>query len=84
MSGPAETALTMALVKLASEGARPRCGDWTENNPWLSEDARLRGMAARWCAGCVVLAECDAAAVENRERFGVWGGRDRTPRRKGG
>lgn len=71
----------MALVKLASEGARPRCGDWAdETNPWLSEDPRLRAMAARWCTGCPVLAECDAAAVERKEKFGVWGGKDRTPR----
>lgn len=74
--------LTMALVKLASEGRRPACGDWRENNPWLSDDPRLRAMAARWCRGCPVLELCGAAAVERKERFGVWGGRDRTPRKE--
>jgi hypothetical protein len=30
------------------------------------------------CGGCCVIAECDAAAEANGERFGVWSGRDRT------
>lgn len=68
------------MLKLAERDLRPRCGDWAENNPWLAEDPRLRAMAARWCAGCPVLAECGQAAVESRATFGVWGGQDRTPR----
>jgi len=34
--------------------------------------------AASWCVGCSVLTECGAAADEHCERFGVFGGRDRT------
>lgn len=75
--------LDLALVKLAAEGLRVRCGDWMDGtNPWLSDDPRLRAMAARWCTGCPVMSECGAAAEERKETFGVWGGRDRTPRPK--
>ncbi len=45
---------------------------------WLSDDATDRALAARWCTGCAVLTECGAAADEHDERFGAWGGRDRT------
>ena len=81
MSRPGQS-LTDALLKMAGNGQRPRCGDWNDNNPWLSDDERLRAMAARWCAGCPVLAECGAAADETPERFGVWAGRDRTKRER--
>lgn len=76
--------LQRALVRLAAAGGRPRCGDWSETSPWLADDPRLRELAAKWCAGCPVIVECDAAAVENKERFGVWGGRDRTKRERKG
>jgi len=46
---------------------------------WTSDDADDRAQAARWCLGCPVLDECGAAADEHDERFGVFGGRDRTP-----
>lgn len=77
---PADRALTAALVKAAAQGIRPRCGDWRDNNPWLSDDARLRLIAARWCGDCPLIVECGAAAKENKESFGVWGGKDRTRR----
>jgi hypothetical protein len=32
------------------------------------------------CAGCPVLVECGTAATANDERWGVWGGHDRTVR----
>lgn len=73
-------ALTRGLLGMAENGRRPRCGDWAEGNPWLSDDPGLRGMAARWCVGCPVLAECDRAGVEAKHTFGVWGGHDRTAR----
>ena len=71
-------ALTSALVRLASDGRRPPCGDWGDGNPWVSDDSRERAQAALWCRGCPVLAECGEAAEEADERFGVWAGVDRT------
>lgn len=72
--------LQRALLAMAERGERPRCGEWGEDGPWLSEDPRMRALAARWCAGCPVLAECDRAGVEAKHKFGVWGGKDRTRR----
>jgi hypothetical protein len=43
---------------------------------WLSEDKTERDLAATYCGGCAVWLECGTAATANRERFGVWGGRD--------
>ena len=70
--------LTHALVELATEGKRPRCGDQGEHDLWLSESAAERAVAATRCAGCPVLAECAASADANNEQFGVWAGVDRT------
>ena len=70
--------LTRALVGLATEGRRPRCGEAGSHGLWLSDDAADRALAASWCAGCPVLAECGAAADEHAERHHVWGGVDRT------
>jgi hypothetical protein len=35
----------------------------------------------RLCEGCPVIMECWSAAVARDERWGVWGGVDRSPRR---
>ncbi len=81
--------LTRRLVDLATEGRRPRCGEAGSHGLWLSDDATDRAQAATWCAGCPVMAECGAAADEHDERFGVFGGTDRTtltptrPKREG-
>jgi len=71
--------LTRALVELATQGRRPRCGDPGGHELWCSDDATDRALAAALCAGCAVLTECAAAADEHDERFGVFGGVDRTP-----
>jgi len=71
--------LTRALVDLATHGRRPRCGEPGGHELWCSDDATDRAQAASWCAGCMVLVECGAAADEHGERFGVWAGVDRTP-----
>ena len=76
-------ALTDALLRMADEGQRPRCGDWSEDSPWLSDEPGLRAMAARWCAGCQIVDECAQAGGEFKSTFGVWGGRDVTKRCKG-
>jgi len=70
--------LTRALVELATEGRRPRCGEAGSHGLWLSDDADDRAQAVRWCVGCPVLDECGAAADEHGEKHHVWGGVDRT------
>ncbi|GAA3667164.1 transcription factor WhiB [Yimella lutea] len=76
MTTTATDALTQALVRMAEAGDRPRCGEPGAHELWLSEDTEDRAQAARWCAGCSVLAECAAAAGELKASFGVWAGRD--------
>jgi len=71
--------LTRILLDLATEGRRPRCAEPGGHEMWCSDDATDRAQAASWCAGCPVLAECAAAADEHGEKFGVFGGTDRTP-----
>jgi len=75
----AADALDRALVSQAARGWRPACSDPNDRR-WLSEHKAERDEAARLCTGCAVLAECAAAADEQRETFGVWGGVDRTRR----
>lgn len=72
--------LELAVLQLAAEGRRPRCGDAGAHEVWLSEKADVRELAVQWCAGCPVLQLCDQAADAGDERFGVWAGVDRTPR----
>lgn len=70
--------LTNALLEAAGQGRRPHCGDPETHHLWLSENARERRIAEQLCIGCPVLVECGQAAEARRERFGVWGGVDRT------
>jgi hypothetical protein len=73
------TSLTRALVNLAARGGRPRCSDPDTHRYWTSEAQAERDLAASWCTGCPVLDHCAATATTAGERFGVWGGIDRTP-----
>ena len=49
---------------------------------WTIENSRMLGarvhlnnrIAKRICSGCKVMAECLAAALDNPELLGVWGG----------
>ncbi len=68
--------LALALAGLLAEGNRPPCGDGS--GAWTSEDRDERTMAARACMPCPLLTVCREAADSTKERFGVWGGRDRT------
>ena len=45
-----------------------------EEDLWFSEDTHVAKHAKAICAECPVRAECLAAAIENREQWGVWGG----------
>lgn len=78
LRGPADERLTLALLDLAAEGRRPPCGEPGAADLFLSDDSETRLSVAGHCHGCPILAECEAAAVENRERFGVWAGVDRS------
>lgn len=75
-SGP----LTAALLQLAVTGCRPRCSDPETHSYWLSEDKLERVQAVAWCSGCPILEACRQNAELLDERFGVWGGVDRTKR----
>lgn len=77
----ASDALTAALVRMAADGNRPPCGEYGRGELWLSDDDDDRRLAAGWCLGCPIIAECHDAAEEMGERFGVWAGVDRTPQK---
>lgn len=79
-ANPKVRALNSALVRLAADGVRPRCGEPDAHQLFLSEDPAERALAATWCTGCPLLAECAEAGAATRANFGVWGGRDRTIR----
>jgi Transcription factor WhiB len=72
--------LNRALLEMASRGQRPRCSDYGADL-WTSDRLTDRQEAARLCQGCPVQTECLAAAQARRERFGVFGGRDMTPKK---
>jgi hypothetical protein len=80
MTPTATAKLNTALITLASQGSRPRCADPVDHQLWTSEDQQDRDTAATWCNGCQVLVLCHQAADERDERWGVWGGRDRSAR----
>jgi hypothetical protein len=71
--------LTLVLLELADRGRRTPC-QGRHRDRWTSDDAEEREWAASVCStlGCAVLEACGAAADEQDERYGVWGGRDRT------
>jgi hypothetical protein len=70
--------LTKALADLAAHGLRQHCADPELSHLWLSDHADERAVAAILCAGCPVELLCWDAARARDERFGVWGGVDRT------
>jgi transcription factor WhiB len=75
--------LTEALIDLAAAGLRTHCQDYELAHLWLSERDHEREVAARLCGGCPAELQCWDAARARDERFGVWGGIDRTRRANG-
>lgn len=67
--------LDRALLDLAADGRRPRCGEPASHHLWTSEDRAERARAARLCSACPILRQCGLAAEEEQELF-VWGGVD--------
>jgi hypothetical protein len=78
--GPDELALAEALAELANDRIKVPCAEDLATDLWFAETPAERAEAATWCDGCAVFTECAAASVEVRPRFGVWAGRDWTPR----
>lgn len=74
----ARDTLDRALIGMAANGQRPRCGDPADTHRWTSDRPDDRRRAAALCRGCPLLAPCTAAADETNEPFGTWGGHDRT------
>lgn len=77
---PAEVALSVALAEAAEDGITVPCAEDLTTDLWFAETPAERAGAAADCDGCAVFIECAAAAVEIRPRFGVWAGRDWSPR----
>jgi hypothetical protein len=71
--------LTLALIALADRDKRTPC-QGPHCDRWTSDDPDEREWAAHMCRMCPLLRECGEAADETKERFGVWAGRDRTPK----
>jgi len=70
-------ALLAALTRLDDEGRATPCQ--LNPTPFVSDDRAERTAAAAACALCPTRRLCTTYAQAQRERFGVWGGRDRTP-----
>jgi len=72
--------LGQALLEVADQGRATPC-QGRRRDRWTSDDAADRAWAASVCVtlACPVLEECAAAADEHDEKFGVFGGTDRTP-----
>lgn len=92
----------LAELDLAAEGdpnwrERGYCRSWhprgrfeaeqVEADPFFDPSAKGQRKAAELCReACPVMFECGKAALENDERYGVWGGmteRDREKLKKG-
>jgi Transcription factor WhiB len=72
--------LLRALITLAARGQRTHCSDAGSSEIWLSEHEPERAEAVKLCRGCPVIQPCGQAAEERDERWGVWGGVDRSIR----
>lgn len=70
----AYAALTVALLE-APDGSVP-CQE--EPDGFTADRAEERAQAAILCQSCPVLDLCAAYAETAKERFGIWGGEDRT------
>jgi WhiB family transcriptional regulator, redox-sensing transcriptional regulator len=70
--------------------ALPRPPAWTDlarcaevgDDLWFPEKGGSVRQAKRICMGCEVRAECLEYALENNERFGIWGAKSEPERRR--
>lgn len=81
----AETAfrrLAARLTELDDTGTTWPCRE--QGELWFADDPDERAAAAEACRSCPALTECGDYATTAREKFGVWAGKDRTPRPRQG
>ena len=78
---PLMAELAAAFADVHERGRRAPCEGRGE---WLSEDPEERAEAVAACGHCPLVIADVCRDVGGRERFGVWGGVDRTPRQRGG
>ena len=50
------------------------CQTHEDPDMWFSESPYKEAAAVRLCGQCPIRAVCAAEAINNEERFGVWGG----------
>lgn len=81
VAAAAHAELGRAVTVLADQNIRTPC-QGEDSHFWFSESTEDRTEAARRCAPCPILDLCNTTAKVARERWGVWGGRDRTPKPK--
>lgn len=76
------TAHDRLAALLDAHSGRVPCQDPAHSHRWFSTDPRDRRRATDRCQACPTRIRwaCAAAADETGERFGVWGGVDRTRR----
>jgi hypothetical protein len=72
--------LTRALLDAAARGERTHCSDPATHHLWLSDHDSERATAVMLCDHCPVLTVCRDTAEQRDERWGVWGGVDRSIR----
>jgi hypothetical protein len=85
MSGHTDLGYGRATIPTAAPG-----GDWqdralcaeTDPDAFFPDKGESTGPAKKVCARCEVRAECLQYALDNGERFGVWGGKSERERRE--
>jgi WhiB family redox-sensing transcriptional regulator len=84
-----QTEVMVGRLTMAN-GFEEGTGDWreqaecarTEPEAFFPEKGGSTREAKKVCGGCEVTIECLDAAIQNDERFGVWGGLTERERRK--
>jgi hypothetical protein len=70
--------LTRELMALADRDQSTPCQSSPHRDRWTSDDPDEREWAAHMCRMCPLLRECGLAADDRKERWHVYGGRDRS------
>jgi WhiB family transcriptional regulator, redox-sensing transcriptional regulator len=89
-SGPDEAAGLATVIDIGLGDLLGEAMEWqeralcaqTDPEAFFPEKGGSTREAKRICAGCEVRAECLEYALENDERFGIWGGMSERERRK--
>ena len=76
----ASNELTRALINIAARGERTHCSDPETHHYWLSEHDTGASHRHHVVRPLPVLTVCRDTAEQRDERWGVWGGVDRSVR----